>query len=64
MLAGGEERNADGGDVAPEFETRQVLLKKTNVKTLREIALKLNLGQAGLKEVFVGGVCFPYSSLF
>ncbi len=51
MLAGGEEGNADGGDVAPEFETRQVLLKKTNVKTLREIALELNLGQAGLKEV-------------
>ena len=50
MLAGGEEGNADG-DVAPEFETRQVLLKKTNVKTLREIALKLNVGQAGLKEV-------------
>ena len=50
MLAGGEEGNADG-DVAPEFETRQVLLKKTNVKTLREIALKLNVGQVGLKEV-------------
>ena len=51
MLAGGEEGNAYGGDVAPEFETRQVLLKKTNIKTLRDIALKLNLGQAGLKEV-------------
>jgi hypothetical protein len=63
MLMGeGEEGNADGEvpcplAALPEFETRQVSVKKTNIKSLKEIALMLNLAMTGKKEVLFNCIC-------
>ncbi len=57
MLMGkGEEGNADGEvpcplPALPEFKMRQVSVKKTNTKSLKEIALMLILALTGKKEV-------------
>jgi hypothetical protein len=63
MLMGkGEEGNADGEvpcplAALPEFEMRQLSVKKTNIKFLKEIALMLNLAMTGKKEVLFNHIC-------
>ncbi len=51
-----EEGNADGEvpcplAALPEFKMRQVSVKKTNIKSLKEIVMMLNLAMTGKKEV-------------
>jgi hypothetical protein len=62
LMDKGEEGNADGEVPCPlaplpEFEMRHVSVKKTNIKSLKEIALMLNLAMAGKKEVLFNRIC-------
>ncbi len=62
LIDEGEEGNADGEVPCPlaallEFKTRQVSVKKTNIKSLKEIALMLNLAMTGKKEVLFNHIC-------
>jgi hypothetical protein len=62
LMDEGEEGNAYGEvpcplAALPEFETRQFSVKKTNIKSLKDIALMLHLAMTCIKQVLLNHIC-------